>query len=144
MNREFPPRDQFGMTDEDWRWVRWEDEREMLSHRWRALKALWLKPVVDQRATQRRTDGVICYHADRDEEWTLAGAFLTTVAIIIDRRWGQRDVERYKARTGCSFVFGKSMCFWDSRATYGGYEVMICDLYPGVRYSIFSDGESLM
>lgn len=136
--------DEFGMTEEDWRWMRWEEHRYMLSMRWRALKALWLKPVVNDWQTRSRTDGVICYRDNRDEEWSPPNALLATIGLVLGRRWRDDDEQRFKARTGSPYIHGKSVCYWDSVDTYGGYEVMVCQLYPRARISIFSDGECLM
>lgn len=133
--QEFPPRDDLGMTDEDWRWVCWESERERLADRWKALKALWGKTVRSARPSQYVGNG-----RSRGDDWTPWRAICATVGIILDRNWTD-DVEQiWRGRHG--FCPGVDMAYWDARSVYGGYEVTVLWLYPRCRVSIFSGGES--
>lgn len=134
---EFPPRDEWGMTDEDWRWVRWEAEREQLAHRWKALKAIWGKPVPARYPSQ-----YVGNERARGDDWTPWRAICATVAVVLNRNWTDKVEQRWRARHG--FAGGIDMAYWDARSVYGGYTGMICWLYPRCRISIFSDGETFM
>lgn len=127
-------RDEWGMTRADWSEIRAENERIEREQRGRALRALWARPVVDHV----RRDGVVCYRDNRDEEWTFWRGLKLTLALLLDRQWVDPPDPT------CKRIFGTSLAFWDSRQTYGGYDVMVVQLYPGCRFEIFSDGECLM
>ena len=120
-------RDEYGMRRDDWRWLRWDIEREDLLQRWRAIKALWGEPI---KSPARRGEWTIFdgYERNRDEEWTGWRAVLATVAILLDRR-------------GSDYRSSVNLAFWDARDTYGGYEIMRLTLSAGMRVEIFSDGE---
>lgn len=133
----FPPRDEWGMTDEDWRWVRWEGECEQLAHRWKALKAIWGKPVPARYPSQ-----YVSNERARGDDWTPWRAICATVAIVLNRNWTDKVEQRWRARHG--FAGGIDVAYWDARSVYGGYTGMICWLYPRCRISIFSDGETFM
>lgn len=110
--------------------------------RWAALRMLWGRPIVNLWSTQRRTDGVIDFVRNRDEEWTLWRGIVATVALILNRRHGQREVERHRATTGRLYIPHHDLGFWDSRADSGGYSFGYLHLYPGCRVEVGSDGES--
>ena len=129
--------DEFGMSPEDWRWMRWEADQEMLRWRWRAFRALWCKPVVDHV----RYDGVTIFRDNRDDDWTCWGALQATIGVLLDRHWTDRAEARWRRRLGRG-SYGLQLAYWDSRCIYGGYDVMCIWLYPGCRVSIFGDGET--
>lgn len=135
---DYPPRDCFGMTDEQWRWVRWEYRREHARDRWKALKALWGKPT---RSTS--TSQYVDLARDKGDDWTIWRAICASIGVILDRNWCDVDEERLIAKQG-SRAYGLDMAYFDARSVYGGYEVTVLWLYPGCRVSIFSDGECLM
>lgn len=135
--REFPPRDDLGMTAEDWRWLRWEAERERSADRWKALKAIWGAPVVSPHQSQ-----YVSNERGRGEDWTVWRAICATVGILLDRNWTDKIEARWRTRHG--FASGIDMAYWDARSVYGGYTGMICWLYPRCRVSIFSDGETFL
>lgn len=135
--RGFPVQDEFGMSDEDWRWVRWEAEREQLAHRWKAVKAIWGKPVPARYKSQ-----YVSNERARGGDWTPWRAICATVAIVLNRNWTDKVEHRWRARYG--YASGIDMAYWDARSVYGGYTGMICWLYPRCRVSIFSDGETFM
>ncbi|MBI0530319.1 hypothetical protein D9602_02960 [Sphingomonas sp. TX0522] len=110
--------------------------------RWAAFRMLWGRPVVNVWSTERRTDGVIDYVRNRSEEWTLWRAIIATLALILSRYHGQREVERYCARTGRLYIPRRDLGFWDSRADSGGYGYGYLELYPRCRVSVGWDGES--
>lgn len=133
--------DDIGMMPDDHRWLAWEMDRYMLDQRWKALKALWLAPVVNEWATKRRTDGVIVHITNRDDEWTFWNGVKATIGIVLGRHWTERASERWKSRIGwCAFGIG--VAYWDSNTVYGGYTVDCCWLYPRCRVSIFNDEET--
>lgn len=120
-------RDECGMRPDDHRWLLWEMEREDLRQRWKALKALWGKPI---KARPRRGEWTIYdgYERNRDDEWSLSCALLASIAILINRR-------------GSDYRSSVNLAFWDARDTYGGYEIWRLTLSAGMRVEIFSDGE---
>lgn len=101
--------------------------------RWRALKALWLPPVVDEISTKYRHDGVTDYRDNRDDDWTFWRAIKATIGIVL---------ARFDA--GDSYLGSFEMAYWDAGSTYGGYTVDRLWLYPRCRISIFNDGETFM
>lgn len=129
-------KDEWGMTRDDWRWLRWEQERDDLHHRWRALLALWCEPV-----TYKHWNGQPRTRDGRGDDWTWWRSVLATVAVVVNRRWCDRAQERYRAKHKGRHAFGSDLAFWDARGTYGGWECMCLWLYPGLRMSIFSDGD---
>lgn len=140
MNREMIA-DEIGMTREDLRWLRWENERDDLRHRWRALRAIWCKPVL----ADDWYDKTIKRDA-RGDDWTLGRAVKATIGILLNRRWTDKvkrkaEEKRKKSLRKSWGFYGYGMAFWDNHRTYGGYAVMVVWLYPGCRVSIFSDGE---
>lgn len=132
--------DEFGMTADDWRWLSWEQDKFMLAQRWKALKTLWGPPVIDERSTGRRTDGVTDYTANRDGNWTVWRAVCATVGVVLGRYWHAQVEARYRAKYG--YARSSDMAYWDSHPVYGGYTVDCLWLYPGCRVSIFNDGET--
>lgn len=135
---DYPPRDSFGMTAEEWRWARWEFRREHARDRWKALKALWCKPVQSTSRSQ-----YVDLARDKGDDWTIWRAICATIGVILDRNWCDVAEERLMARKG-SRAYGLDMAYFDARSVYGGYEVTVLWLYPSCRVSIFSDGECLM
>jgi len=109
--------------------------------RWAAFRMLWGRPIVDVWSTRRRTDGVIDYERNRGDEWTLWRAVLATLALLLNRRHGQRQIDRHEARTGEWCVDYHDLGFWDSRADGYGYSFGYLHLYPGWRVEVGSDGE---
>lgn len=121
-----------------------EHRRYDREQRWAALRMLWGPAIVDQGATRRRRDSVICYERQRGEEWTLWRGIKASISIIIDRRHGQREVDRHRARTGKLYIESFDLGFWDSRSDGYGYSHGYLALYPGWRVEIGTDGESFM
>lgn len=140
--------DEFGMTAEDWRWERWQYYQYDLGQRWKALRTLWGPPIIDEDSTRRRTDGVINYSANRDDEWTFWSAVKATVAIVLNRRWTDDAERRWKARNahrsgwGRMAYLGVTVAYWDAGSIYGGYTSEVCSLHPGCRVQLFNDSES--
>lgn len=129
-------RDEWGMTPEDWRWLRWESEREHLANRWKALKAIWGQPVVAQCTSQ-----YVRNERGRGDDWTVWRAVWATIGVILDRSWTDQVEGRWKARKG-RHAYGLDLAYWDATSVYGGYEVTVLSLYPRCRVSIFNDGET--
>lgn len=125
-------RDDLGMTPEHWRQMCWECDREMLSQRWKALKAIWGKPV---KSSGRG------YSRDLCEDVTLLDRLVATVAVVLDRSWSDRAEARWKRRLSVPFIHGNEVCFWDSHQGYFGWSNMALRVYPGFRVEIYSDGE---
>lgn len=120
---------------DDWcdRWEMWKHDRR---HELKALRALWFIPIRSRPRDSRKGWTIYDGHvSNRDEEWTFWRSLLATVAILFQRRHGQRQVDRY------GFQPSFDLAYWDSRSTYGGYEIMCLWLYPRCRVSIFSGGE---
>ena len=130
-------RDDIGLLPRDYQEIAEGQRLAEQSHRRRALKALWAKPVVHQV----RYDGVTIYRDARSEDCSWLVALKATVALILDRRWGRKADDAWKARTGWTCTDSRDVCFWDSRSDGYGHSAMVCWLYPGLRISIFSDGD---
>lgn len=122
--------DEYGMTAADHEEIRQGFIQHDKEQKRRALKAIWLKPVVERI---RQSDGVICYRDNRDEEWTVWRAVKVTLAILLDRT---NSTDEYRN------VY--SIAYWDAYGTYGGYTIDRVELYPRFTYQIFNDGECLM
>lgn len=128
--RDMDTRDEYGMTEQDWDELIEAENAHDKEQRSRALRALWLKPVLCEI---RKCDGVVIYRDSREEEWTFFRAVWITIAILLNRRNTKDEI-------------GESldMAYWDALPTYGGYTVDRLWLYPNCTYSIFNDGECLM
>lgn len=132
-------RDECGVSDWDWHEMRSEEDRIRRRDRWQALVALWWLP--KRQPPRRRSEGWTVHDGherNRDEEWTLWRALLATVAIVTGRDHTQRQVDRYGHEDSWNIAY------FGAGATYGGYDVMVVQLYPRCRISIFSDGECWM
>ena len=122
----YPPVDEFGMSEEAWRWERWEYQREALRERWAALRMLWGKPIRD------RWEGSI---RARGEEWTFWRAVKATIGIILDRR--------HTDAHGKSWL-GMDMGHWDYRSGGCGgcsWSAMVLQLHAWCRIEILSDSD---
>lgn len=133
----YPQTDEWGMSEEEWRWERWEYEQERLRDRWKALKALWLRPVPSKNPSQ-----YVANESGRGDDWTFWRAICATIGVVLDLAWTDAIEARSRARRG--FVAGIDMAYWDARSLYGGYAVSVLWLYPRCRVSIFSDGETFL
>lgn len=124
-----------------------EEARYRRRQELRGIVALWARPIKSRPRDPRKGwtiyDG---YERNRDEEWTLWRALVCTVAILLGRHWSDAAAERWACRHGKSSCWAASpnLAYFDSRSTYGGYDVMVVQLAPGCRFSVFSDGECLM
>lgn len=152
--------DEWGLTAEENAQIATELSIEDSRQRWNSLGAIWGRSI-RQRPKDSRVGWTVYdgHERKRDDEWTLWRAILATIAVILDRRHGQRQIDRARARNDAlrqnpRFIDGRwidhysapswSIAFWDAHDTYGGYEIMRITLHPGCRVSIFSDGECLM
>lgn len=133
----FPVRDEWGMSAEDWRWQRWECERERRVDRWKALKAIWGQPIAAKHKSQYVTNV-----RGRGDDWTPWRAICATIGVVLDRNWTDDLDSRWRARG--RFLMGTDMAYWDNRSVYGGYEVTVLSLYPRCRISISNDGETFL
>lgn len=122
----FPPVDEFGMTEEDWRWERWEYRQEYLHQRIAAIRMLWGKPVRDARGDRLRSCG---------DDWTFWCAVKATIGIVLDRRhtdahgkwWLSLDMGHWDFRhCGCGG------CSWSA---------MVLQLHAWCRIEIMSDSD---
>ena len=120
-------RDEWGMTKSDWDQIAAAQIEHDKQQRRKALRAIWLPPVVD---SIRESDGCIIYRDNRGDEWTFLRAVKVTLAILLHRR-------NIKDEMGESL----DMAYWDSAKTYGGYTVDCLWLYPRLTYQIFNEGE---
>ncbi|MBW6524462.1 hypothetical protein KZ810_13215 [Sphingomonas sp. RHCKR47] len=113
----------------------------------RAIIALW-GPAIRHRPRDSRKGWTIYdgYERNREEEWTVWRALVCTIAILLGRRWGDDAEARWSRRHGRAGVWADTprLAFFDSRDTYGGYDITRVELAPGCRFSVFSDGECLM
>ncbi|MEO5586080.1 MAG: hypothetical protein ABIQ81_00135 [Novosphingobium sp.] len=132
--------DEWGVTPDDYREMRWEHDRHMLGQRWKALRTLWGAPVVDAWSTAHRADGVTNYTANRDGDWTLWRAIRATIGIVLGLYWHDEIEKRHRARHG--FTGGLDLAFWDAGSIYGGYTSDCVWLYPGCRVFIFNESET--
>lgn len=112
--------------------------------RWAAFRMLWGRPIVNVWSTERRTDGVIDFVRNRGEECTFWRRIVATVALALNRRHGQREVDQHRARTGRLYIPHHDLGFWDSRSDGAGYSFGYLHLYAGCRVEVGSDGESGM
>lgn len=130
----------------------WEGWKADKIDRLKALAMLWGPPVPCRPANIRKGWTVYDGHvAARGEDWTFGRAILSTIGILLGRRWRQVDVDRdevrcrrLRAETGKVHFrdAGFDMGHWDYRTTYGGWACMCLDLHRGCRVDIFSDGDS--
>ncbi len=130
-------RDDIGLSPRDYQEIADCQKVAEQSHRWRALKAIWAKPVL----RHVRYDGVAIYRDARDDGCSWSVALKATIALLLDRRWSRRADDAWKARTGWTCTDSHDVCFWDARSDGYGHSAMVCWLYPGLRISIFSDGD---
>ena len=135
----FPPKDEWGMSAEDRRFLAWELDQEERRHRFKALKALW-----GHRGPKVWYSGCEGNSAGKGDDWTFWRAVRMSLALIFGRQWGQVDEDAYERQTGRRFCKSFNMCFWDNGPTYGGYTVMVGRLCPGLRCEIFHDGETFL
>ena len=139
------------MTDGDLKLVEaeaWAEEwRYRRRQELRAIVALW-GPAIRHRPRDSRKGWTIYdgYERNREEEWTIWRALVCTVAILFGRRWSDNAEACWSRRHGRAGVWAPTpmLAFFDSRDTYGGYDVTIVKLAPECRFSVFSDGECLM
>lgn len=121
------------MTEEQeealWQEIAVEEHRWLYVQRFRALKALWLKPVVDRV----RRDGVVEHRDGRGDDWTVWRAIKATIGVAFDL---QHSCDEYRG--------SMDMAFWDSVSVYGGWESTCLSLYPGCKIRIYTDGDTWM
>lgn len=134
---DYPPRDDCGMTSEDWRWLLWELERERILARWKAIKALWGKPKLAKYPCQ-----FVTFERARGDEWSFWRAVRATIGLAFDLEWTDDMARKARQRGRCST--GMDLAYWDNRSVYGGYSVWVVWLYPGFRISMFNDGETFL
>jgi hypothetical protein len=132
--------DEWGMTPDDHRYLAWELDRFQLQQSWKALKAMWAPPVVDQSATQRRKDGYVVKSRARGDEWTWWRGVQATVGVLLGRYWTDRAEEKYRSTHG--FVCGLDVAYWDAGPIYGGHTAQCLWLYPGCRVEFIDETET--
>lgn len=132
--------DELGMTPDDHRWLAFDIYQHGLGQRWKALKALWCAPIVDEVSTRRRTDGVIDYIQNRGEDWTLMRAIRASIGLILGLS------PRHDPKTGNWHRWWDSLelAFWDNHSVYGGYTVDVLQLIGWFGVECFNDGETCL
>ncbi|SFP62469.1 hypothetical protein [Sphingomonas rubra] len=124
-----------------------EEARYRRRQELRGIVALWAPAIKDRPRDSRKGwtiyDG---YVRNRDEEWTLWGAIVCTVAILLGRRWHDQAIKRWEKRYGKSWAWAPTpdLAYFDARSTGSGYDITRVQGAPGCRFSVFSDGECLM
>lgn len=113
--------------------------------RWAALRMLWGRPIKSKPRDRQKGWTIYDGHVrNRDEDWTVWRGIAATVALIINRRQGQRQVDQHRSRTGKLYVPSFDLGYWDNRYDGYGCSYGCLRLYPGWRVEVASEGESFV
>lgn len=134
----------YGLTEEEDAQLAADYRHHDRSERFKALCMLWGPAIVNEGATRGRRDGVTVYSRDRGEEWTFFRAIRASVALILNRRWSQDQVDWHEKRTGRTWAESFDLGYWDAASDGYGYNNGYLNLYHGWRVEVGSDGESFL